>query len=74
MPQWARGLRYDLTELPPGMAQCPFHVHRGEEEVFVIREGEGELRFGDRRYPLRPHDVVACPTGGATLMVLMQKR
>jgi uncharacterized cupin superfamily protein len=60
----ARDLGYNLTVLPPGKAQCPFHSHRGEEEMFLILEGEGELRFGDRRYPLRRHDVVACPTGG----------
>lgn len=28
-------------------------------------EGEGELRFGEQRYEIRKHDVVACPTGGA---------
>ena len=33
--------------------------------MFFILEGEGELRFGDQRFPLRKHDVVACPTGGA---------
>ncbi len=60
----ARQLGYNLTVLPPGKAQCPFHSHRGEEEMFLILDGEGELRFGDQRYPLRPHDVVACPTGG----------
>ena len=60
----ARQLGYNLTVLPPGKAQCPFHNHRGEEEMFFILEGEGELRFGDRRYPLRAHDVIACPTGG----------
>jgi uncharacterized cupin superfamily protein len=27
-------------------------------------EGEGGLRFGDRRYPLRKHDVIACPPRG----------
>lgn len=32
--------------------------------MFFILEGEGELRFGDQRYPLRPHDVIACPPGG----------
>jgi uncharacterized cupin superfamily protein len=32
--------------------------------MFLILEGEGELRFGSERYPLRRHDVVACPTGG----------
>jgi uncharacterized cupin superfamily protein len=60
----ARKLGYNLTELPPGKAQCPFHNHHGEEEMFLILEGEGELRFGSRRYPIRRHDVIACPTGG----------
>ncbi|MEK8029208.1 cupin domain-containing protein [Ideonella sp. DXS29W] len=60
----ARQLGYNLTVLPPGKAQCPFHSHRGEEEMFFILEGHGELRFGDQVYPIRPHDVIACPTGG----------
>jgi len=61
----ARRLGYNLTELPPGKAQCPFHSHRAEEEMFLILEGEGELRFGNERYRIRRHDVIACPTGGA---------
>ncbi|WP_034156782.1 cupin domain-containing protein [Sphingomonas sp. ERG5] len=61
----ARNLGYNLTVLPPGKIQCPFHSHHGEEEMFFILEGEGELRFGAARYPLRAHDVIACPTGGA---------
>lgn len=60
----ARQLGYNLTELPPGKAQCPFHSHRVEEEMFLILEGEGELRFGTARYRIRKHDVIACPTGG----------
>jgi len=60
----ARKLGYNLTELPPGKAQCPFHSHREEEEMFVILEGEGELRFGEQRFKIRRHDVIACPTGG----------
>lgn len=61
----ARNLGYNLTVLPPGKAQCPFHSHHGEEEMFLILEGEGELRFGEERHPIRRHDVIACPTGGA---------
>lgn len=61
----ARKLGYNLTELAAGKAQCPFHSHREEEEMFVILEGEGELRFGEQRFKLRRFDVVACPTGGA---------
>ena len=60
----AQKLGYNLTILPPGKVQCPFHNHHGEEEMFFILQGTGELRFGDKTYPLRPHDVVACPTGG----------
>ena len=60
----ARQLGYNLTILPPGKSQCPFHSHRAEEEMFLILEGEGELRFGNERYRLRKHDVIACPTGG----------
>ena len=60
----AKKLGYNLTVLPPGKAQCPFHCHHGEEEMFLVIEGEGELRFGDKRYPIRQHDVIACPTGG----------
>lgn len=61
----ARKLGYNLTVLPPGKAQCPFHSHRAEEEMFLILDGAGELRFGDQRYAIRKHDVIACPTGGA---------
>ena len=55
----AKNLGYNLTVLPPGKIQCPFHCHHGEEEMFLILEGEGELRFGDKRR----HDVIACPPG-----------
>jgi uncharacterized cupin superfamily protein len=61
----AKKLGYNLTVLPPGKVQCPFHSHRGEEEMFLILEGQGELRFGEERYPIRQHDVIACPPGGA---------
>jgi uncharacterized cupin superfamily protein len=33
--------------------------------MFLILEGEGELRFGGETYPIRKHDVIACPPGGA---------
>lgn len=60
----ARKLGYNLTVVPPGKTQCPFHCHHGEEEMFLILEGEGELRFGNERYPIHKHDVIACPQGG----------
>lgn len=60
----ARKLGYNLTVVAPGKRNCPFHSHRAEEEMFFILEGTGELRYGDRRVPLRAGDFIACPTGG----------
>ena len=60
----ARKLGYNLTVVAPGKRNCPFHSHHVEEEMFLILEGSGELRYGDTRHPLRAGDIVACPPGG----------
>ncbi len=60
----ARKLGYNLTVLPPGKRAFPFHSHRMNEEMFFVVEGEGEVRIGAARYPIRKGDVIACPTGG----------
>ncbi|MBK8286938.1 MAG: cupin domain-containing protein [Ahniella sp.] len=60
----AQKLGYNLTEVPPGKAAFPCHNHHANEEMFFILSGEGELRIGDQRYPVRANDVVACPAGG----------
>jgi uncharacterized cupin superfamily protein len=63
----ARKLGYNLTVLEPGQTGSPFHNHRIVEELFVVLEGTGVARFGEREYPLRPNDVLACPPGGREL-------
>ena len=60
----AKKLGYSLTIVPPGKKVCPFHNHRINEEMFLILEGTGTLRFGGDEYPLRPQDIIACPPGG----------
>lgn len=60
----ARKLGYNVSVCPPGKSVCPFHNHRINEEMFFVLEGEGLLRFGEREYPLRQGDFVACPPGG----------
>lgn len=57
-------LGYSVTVLPPGKKACPFHNHRVAEEMFLILEGTGTLRFGEQSYPLKALDVIACPPGG----------
>jgi uncharacterized cupin superfamily protein len=60
----AKKLGYSLAVVPPGGKVCPYHSHHVGEEMFFILEGTGTLRFGAHEYPLRKHDVIACPPGG----------
>jgi len=60
----AQKLGYNVTILPPGKRAFPRHSHRINEEMFFILEGEGEVRIGEQRYPVKRGDVIACPPGG----------
>lgn len=60
----AASLGYSYDVVPPGKRSCPFHSHRGEEEMFFIVKGEGTLRYGSETRKIRAGDVVSCPTGG----------
>src|SRR5581483_4817972 len=60
----AQKLGYNLTVIPPGKRGFPFHNHRVNEEMFFVLEGEGEVRIGAERHPIKPGDVIACPPGG----------
>jgi uncharacterized cupin superfamily protein len=60
----AKDLGYSYDVVPPGKRSCPFHSHRGEEEMFFIVKGTGTLRYGAETRKIRAGDVIACPTGG----------
>lgn len=60
----AQRLGYNITELSPGKRAFPCHNHRVNEEMFFILEGSGEVRVGERTYPIRAGDIIACPPGG----------
>jgi uncharacterized cupin superfamily protein len=60
----AKDLGYSYDVVPPGKCSCPFHSHRGEEEMFFVVKGEGTLRYGDETRKIRAGDVICCPTGG----------
>jgi len=60
----AKDLGYSYDVVPPGKRSCPFHSHRGEEEMFFIVKGKGLLRYGDETRPIRAGDIICCPTGG----------
>jgi uncharacterized cupin superfamily protein len=55
------GLRH--VRIAPGAHGTPHHCHGAEEELFVVLGGEGAVRLGDDRYPVRRGSVVARPPG-----------
>ena len=59
-----RGLGCMMVELAPGKRAFPFHNHLGNDEMFVILEGEGTFRFGAQEHPVKAGDVCAAPRGG----------
>ena len=60
----AKQLGYSYDVVPPGKRSCPFHSHRGEEEMFFIVKGEATLRYGAETRKIRAGDLICCPTGG----------
>lgn len=62
-PLGARKLGYNLTTIPPGKCSFPYHFHWVNEEMFLILEGTGELRWPGGTTPLEPMDLICCPTG-----------
>ena len=49
------------------MADTPLHVHRNEDELFYVLEGEHVFRVGDEEYIVGPGGFVFAPRGGAAL-------
>lgn len=60
----SKKLGYNLTTVAPGKRAFPFHNHHANEEMFLVIEGTGTLRYGKAEYPVREGDVIACPPGG----------
>ena len=61
----AKDLGYSYDVVPPGKRSCPFHSHRGEEEMFFIVKGDGyaALRRGHAKDPRGRHHLL--PDGRA---------
>jgi uncharacterized cupin superfamily protein len=53
-----------LVVVPPGTKAWPYHCHHVNEEMFVILEGGGTLRYGGEEHAVKAGDVIACPAGG----------
>jgi uncharacterized cupin superfamily protein len=64
-PLGLRAIDFALTEVPPGRQNCPLHRHDGDEEVFLVVSGQGEVYTegpaGGQRIPIRAGDVLGFP-------------
>lgn len=60
----AQKLGFNVTAIPAGKRAFPLHNHQTVEEMFVILEGQGEMRLGRDTFPIRAGDLVSCPPGG----------
>ncbi|MES2959284.1 MAG: cupin domain-containing protein [Pseudomonadota bacterium] len=58
-------LGVNVTAVKPGKAAYPFHSHRANDELFLILAGNGELRLGEQRHPVKEGDLIGCPAGDA---------
>jgi len=45
------------------MAHVQEHVHKIQEQVYYVFEGEGILTLDDAKHLMRPHDYVYVPPG-----------
>jgi uncharacterized cupin superfamily protein len=59
----ARKLGYQMFEIPPGNFATAMHMHTDEEELYVVFDGEGVIRFPFGEYPIRKGDMIAMPIG-----------
>lgn len=56
-------LFFDIGELPPGSFSCPYHYHTDEEEVFIVIEGEAQLRQNGKKEIVRKGDLLFFKSG-----------
>lgn len=55
----------ELTRLPPGATNFPFHSHAAQWELYLIQGGSGEVRSGETTTQITAGDVFVCPPGDA---------
>lgn len=52
--------------VPPGKKAWPYHLQHANEEMFVILEGCGTLRYDGERYPIKAGEVISTRAGRGT--------
>ena len=63
----AQQIAFNLFELPPGEALCPYHYEPGQEEWIIVLSGRLMLRTPEGEQEMGPWDCYFCPDGEAGL-------
>ena len=63
VPSEASGGAFALIEEVPPLVDTPLHVHRDEDELFYVLEGEHAFRVGDDEHTVGPGGLVFAPRG-----------
>ena len=58
----SRRIDFRISRYAP-MAYVQEHVHKVQEQVYYVLEGEGILTLDDASHLMRPHDYVYVPPG-----------
>jgi quercetin dioxygenase-like cupin family protein len=59
----ASGGAFSLFEEVPPLLDTPLHVHRDEDELFYVLEGQHVYRVGDDEHTVGPGGLVFAPRG-----------
>lgn len=62
---WGGGHPFDVQvrRVPAGAAVCPYHLHLGQWEFFVVQRGSATVRTPEGKFPVRTGDVFFHPAG-----------
>ncbi len=55
----------ELTRLPAGATNFPYHAHTAQWEVYLILSGSGQIRSNDVVTQIKAGDSIVCPPGDA---------
>lgn len=55
-----------VVELEPGQKAWPFHLHYGMEELFIVLDGNGTLRYDTGEYEIGAGEIFFAGTGAGT--------
>jgi uncharacterized cupin superfamily protein len=55
----------EITRVPPGKLNCPYHSHSAQWEFYCVISGQGFVRHAEGRTPIGPGDAFLFQPGEA---------